>query len=69
MKKKGETVGDSPLLFIKWPNIEIDDRKMTLKSSVTKVTITKSNEDTGQKESHFFHPLSPIMESRIKNSI
>jgi hypothetical protein len=69
MKKKGEVIGDSPLLFMEWPNIEIDDRKITLRSSVTKVTITKSSEDAGQKENHFFHPLCPLIESRIKNSI
>lgn len=69
MKKKGEAIGDSPLLFMEWPNIVIDDRKITLRSSVTKVTITKSNENIGQKENHFFYPLCPIMDSRIKNSI
>ena len=44
MKRELKVIGDSPLLFMEWPNIEIDEQKITLKSSVTKVTITKSDE-------------------------
>jgi hypothetical protein len=69
MKKKEEAIGDSPMLFMEWPNIEIDDKKVTLKSSVTKVTITNSNERNGQKGIQSINTVCPIMDPRINRVI
>jgi hypothetical protein len=69
MKKKQDSIGDSPMLFMEWPDIEIDGKKITLKSSVTKITITESAKSIEQKGNHFIYPFCPIMDSRIKNSI
>ena len=69
MEKELKAIGDSPMLFMEWPNIEIDGKKITLRSSVTKVIITQSKENIAQKDNHFMYPLCPIMDPRIKNSV
>ena len=69
MKRDLKAIGDSPMLFMEWPNIEIDGKKITLRSSVTKVTITKSNERTGEKGIQSIYTVCPILDPRNNNVI
>jgi hypothetical protein len=69
VERELKAIRDSPMLFMEWPNIEIDDQKITLKSSITKVTITKSNERTGDKGIQSIYTVCPILDPRNNNVI